>query len=156
MREPTRVRRAVVVAADWYTYRGPDRPFPDDAGVGPHSQGRAMRIDAMLQVPMLVLVGGRDVERDTAMRTDPQLDYRQGTDRRDRAGRWTAHLEAAARARGLQVAVSVELLSGCGHSYPALVERGGLVTRTFAFLREPDRAVTGAAHPRCAGGRCGA
>lgn len=28
MLEPARVRRAVVVAAGWYTYLDPDRPFP--------------------------------------------------------------------------------------------------------------------------------
>jgi pimeloyl-ACP methyl ester carboxylesterase len=153
MLEPARVRRAVVAAAGWYTYLDPDRPFPDGAGAGADSMGWAMKIDSALQVPMLVLVGERDFERDAAMRTDPQLDYRQGLDRRDRARRWTAHLEAAARARGLPVAASVELLPGCGHSFPALVERGGLVRRTFAFLREPERA-SGPAHPRCEGGRC--
>jgi pimeloyl-ACP methyl ester carboxylesterase len=138
MLEPARVRRAVVAAAGWYTYLDPDRPFPYGAGAGAHSQGWAMKIDAALQVPMLVLVGERDIERDAALRTDPQLDYRQGRDRLDRARRWAAHLDAAARARGLPVAASVELLPGCGHSFSALVERGGLATRTFAFLREPD------------------
>jgi pimeloyl-ACP methyl ester carboxylesterase len=140
MLEPARVRRAVVAAAGWYTYLDPDRPFPYGAGAGADSQGWAMKIEAALQVPTLVLVGERDVERDAALRTDPQLDYRQGPDRRGRALRWTAHLEAAARARGLPMVASVELLPGCAHSFPALVERGGLVRRTFAFLREPDRA----------------
>jgi pimeloyl-ACP methyl ester carboxylesterase len=136
MLEPARVRRAVVVAAGWYTYLDPDRPFPYGAGAGADSQGWAVKIDAALQVPMHVLVGEWDIERDAALRTDPQLDYRQGSDRRDRALRWTAHLNAAARARGLPVVASVDLLPGCAHSFSALVERGGLVRRTFAFLRE--------------------
>jgi pimeloyl-ACP methyl ester carboxylesterase len=153
MLEPARVRRAVVVAAGWYTYLDPDRPFPYGVGAGADSMGWAMKIDAALQVPMLVLVGERDIERDAALRTDPQLDYRQGSDRRDRALRWTAHLNAAARARGLPAVASVDLLPECAHSFPELVERGGLVPRTFAFLRGPDRA-SGLVRPCWEGVRC--
>jgi pimeloyl-ACP methyl ester carboxylesterase len=134
MLSPARVQRAVVVAAGWYTYLGDGRPFPHGAGPSEHSGGRAVDVEAFLRIPMHVLVGERDVERDDSLRTGESIDRRQGRDRLTRALRWMDHLEEAAHRRGLRPVVSFDLLTDTGHSFSEAVNRGSLLERTFTFL----------------------
>jgi pimeloyl-ACP methyl ester carboxylesterase len=138
MLAPARVQRAVVVAAGWYTYLLDGRPFPHGAGPSEHSGGRAVDVEAFLRIPMHVLVGERDVERDDSLRTGQSIDRRQGRDRLTRALRWMDHLEEAAHRRGLPPVVSFDLLTDTGHSFSDAVNRGCLLERTFTFLYPPN------------------
>jgi pimeloyl-ACP methyl ester carboxylesterase len=138
MLSPTRVRRAVVVSAGWYTYLDADRPFPQGTALSPRGGGRPIDIDAFLQIPLHVLVGERDVERDANLRMSDTIDRRQGPDRLTRALRWLDHLEEAADTRALPPRVSFDLLPDTGHSFTEAVTRGGLVTRVFDFLHPAD------------------
>lgn len=131
---PSRVLRGVVAAAGWYTYLDSSRPFPRGVGPGPDSSGRPAAVEAFLRIPLHVLVGERDVERDAGLRTGESIDRRQGPDRLTRALRWMDHLEAAAHLYGLPPSVSFDLLADTGHSFTEAVERGGLVSRTLEFL----------------------
>ena len=131
---PGRVRRAVVASAGWYTYLDDDRPFPLRRGASARSGGERSTSGAFLRIPMHVLVGDRDVERDARLRTGPAIDRRQGRNRLSRALRWTDHLEEVARARGLPSRVSFDLLSRHRPLLLEAAERGGLVARTFDFL----------------------
>jgi pimeloyl-ACP methyl ester carboxylesterase len=131
---PEQVHRAVVVSAGWYTGLSASRPFPDGSGASPRSAGRPIDVEGFLRLPLQVMVGASDVQRDGALRTGRVIDRRQGPDRLTRALRWTDHLEEEARTRGIPSALSFDLLPDTAHSFPAAVRRGGLVERAFAFL----------------------
>jgi pimeloyl-ACP methyl ester carboxylesterase len=141
MLSPTRVRRAVVVSAGWYTYLDADRPFPRGTAPSPRSGGRSIDTDAFLQIPMHVLVGERDVERGANLRTNDKIDRRQGRDRLTRALRWLDHLEEAADTRALPPRVSFDLLPDTGHSFAEAVDRGALVARVVGFLHPANEQV---------------
>lgn len=134
MLSPTRIRRAVVASAGWYTYLSPARLFPRGAGASERSGSVPVDVDAFLRLPVHVLVGACDVERGADLRTGRSLDRRQGRDRLTRALRWMDHMEEMAATRGLRSQVSFDLLPDTGHSFTEAVECGGLVMRAFDFL----------------------
>jgi pimeloyl-ACP methyl ester carboxylesterase len=134
MMAPSRVLRAIVASAGWYTYIDEGRAFPGGTGAGERTGGRRVDVVGFLNTPVHVLVGERDVVRDRSLRTGRGIDRRQGPERLSRALRWMDHLEEEAKARDLPPRVSFDLLPGTGHSFTEAVERGGLVTRTFDVL----------------------
>jgi hypothetical protein len=101
---------------------------------------------AFLALPVRVLVGDEDVDRDVHLKISGALDALQGPHRLERARRWVDALHAAAEARGLRGNATLELLPGTGHSARAAIERGGLVTRTLRFLDEHEQP----SDPQCA------
>ncbi len=131
---PHRVRRAVIAAAGWYTYLDSERPFPYGCAPSPASGHREFDVQAFLRLPMHVLIGERDVRRDASLRTGTFIDRRQGSDRLSRALRWIDHVEAVARAQGLESSITFDLLPASGHSFSEAVHKGGLVERTYDFL----------------------
>jgi pimeloyl-ACP methyl ester carboxylesterase len=141
MLAPSRVLRVVVASAGWYTYLDEDRPFPRGVGASAQSGGRAVDITGFLGIPVHVLVGERDVERDRNLRTGGGIDRRQGHDRLTRALRWMDHLEDEARARNLTPQVTFDLLAGTGHSFSEAVGCGALVERVFDFLYPTETPV---------------
>lgn len=145
---PHRVTRLCVAAAGWYTF--PDEaPFPYGLGsptrrrldVGPYC--RANLAD-LLSLPIDVVVGALDHVVDENTRSGPTIDAQQGPDRVTRARRWSEALRASARGLGLEPAVSLHVLDGCGHDFRQCVEQGEL---TRIVLPE-------AAGIPPAGGRC--
>jgi pimeloyl-ACP methyl ester carboxylesterase len=147
MRAPARVIRLVVASAGWYTYLAPDRPFPHGCAASDHSGGVPLDADAFLRLPVQVLVGECDVERDEDLRTSAWLDHGQGLHRLSRALRWVEHLKGEAQLRGLTPQVSFDLLPGTGHSFAEAVRVGRLVERALDFYHcsqyaTYDRAVS--------------
>ncbi|GAA1243986.1 hypothetical protein GCM10009609_04170 [Pseudonocardia aurantiaca] len=140
MLTPSRVLRVVVASAGWYTYLDEDRPFPRGVGASVQSGGRAVDVAGFLGIPVHVLVGELDLDRDRNLRTGGGIDRRQGPDRLTRALRWMDHLEDEARARDLRPQVTFDLLADTGHSFSEAVERGGLVTRVFDYLHTAQTA----------------
>jgi len=92
-----------------------------------------------LHLPILVMVGARDLERDAGLRRNPQVDRRQGLTRVERAARWATALRAAAVELGIEPQVAFRQLPACGHSFADCVARGGLVGRTARWLSAPER-----------------
>jgi pimeloyl-ACP methyl ester carboxylesterase len=122
MRHPRRVRRLHLVAAGWYTF--PDRaPFPYGLG-GALGAALAAALYDFLAIPMHVLVGAGDTERDATLRSGPAIDRQQGRHRVERAVRWSTACRAAARARGIEADIRLELLGGCGHDLAACAHAG--------------------------------
>jgi pimeloyl-ACP methyl ester carboxylesterase len=140
MLSPGRVRRLVVASAGWYTRLDRSRPFPDGAGPSPASGGVPVDCSAFLRLPVHVLVGERDVERDVRLRTGRGIDRRQGPNRLIRALSWIDHLEDTARLVGLPARVSFDLLPDTGHSFSEAIGRGALVERTAHYLHPPVAA----------------
>lgn len=136
LRTPTSVRRLVVAAAGWYTYLDPRHEFP--RGTGATAELAAVDPRGLLGLPLLLLVGEHDTERDADLRTSGWLDRRQGPHRVERALRWMDHLETVARRHGLQSQAHFDLLPATGHSFRQAVQHGGLVRRTLDFLHGSD------------------
>ena len=132
LRHPDRVRRLVVTAAGWYTRLDETRPYPH--GIADRETGKPLfDVDAFLALPILVMVGEHDTERDAGLRTSTRLDRQQGLNRLQRALSWVDHLEEEGRRRGITTSVSFDVLPGCGHSFAAAVD-SGYAERTMAFL----------------------
>lgn len=135
--EPARVRRLVLASAGWYTFLDPARRFPSGTAPGPATCDLQPDTRAFLRLPLHVLVGERDVDRDGSLRTGPAIDRRQGSNRLTRALRWIDHVEDVARLHDVPSRISFDLLPDSGHSFSEAVRAGGLVERTMGFLRDP-------------------
>ena len=144
------VRRAVVAAAGWYTYLDRGRRFPQGIKTGPNTQDRVANPAFLLERPVHVLVGARDVQRGPSLRTSQRIDHRQGPDRLTRALRWVDHLEEEARRSGLSSQVTFDLLPDCNHTFTSAVLTGALVDRVFFFLHAPPDNID---HPSIPPGR---
>jgi pimeloyl-ACP methyl ester carboxylesterase len=129
------IRRAVVAAAGWYTMLDPAIAFPVGVGDGPALQGRQLRVDALLRLPLRIMVGVRDVAADRQLRTGPDVDA-QGANRLERARSWHEHLTAEAARRGVACRASFESLPGTGHDLRQAATEGGYVHRVAAFLSD--------------------
>jgi pimeloyl-ACP methyl ester carboxylesterase len=134
MMYPERVRRLVVAAAGWYTYLDPTQEFPFGTAASDLSGGREIEAEQFLRIPIRVMVGERDVERDTQLRSTRSADLQQGEHRLERAIRWVEHLREEARRRGIEADVSLELMPRVGHSFREAMARARFGERTFAFL----------------------
>lgn len=154
MLHPERFGRLVVCSAGWYTR--PDAyeaypyglaPEPRSARRGKRSNGPRFRpnLRAFLDIPVLVLVGERDVERDLTLRKEPMLDRRQGLNRVERAKRWSDSLREVAGQIGATADARLQLLPDCGHSFEECVRNGGL---TDVVARWLDRLESGCERSR--------
>jgi pimeloyl-ACP methyl ester carboxylesterase len=133
---PSRVRRLVVSAAGWYTYLDPERGFPRGIAPSELSGGNAVQVEDFLRIPIRVMIGERDVERDTQLRSTRTVDLHQGEHRLERAIRWVEHLREEARTRDIDADISLELLPRVGHSFREAMARARYGQRMFAFFEK--------------------
>jgi pimeloyl-ACP methyl ester carboxylesterase len=142
---PQLVDRLILVSAGWYTF--PDAaPFPyglSDNGKSPRWGSRIKaRLAEFLSLPITVAVGARDSVGDKRTRRGPMIDRQQGTNRLERAQRWTEAVQHAARAHGLaEPAIDFVALPESGHDFTECVSRGGLMDMVFPAS---DHAAPGA------------
>ncbi len=136
---PERVRSLTIASAGWYTFPD-DAPFP--YGFGPPRQrpcdgwshgpvadwGARMRgnLGAFLDIPTLVLIGGRDCVVDRNTRRGADIDRQQGRARIARARNWSRAMASAAEAMRCHPHMEFRVLPGCGHSFADCVRIGGL------------------------------
>jgi len=131
----------VLGAAGWYSFPDPAIAWPRGLAAWPGD--RQPDLAAWLRLPMLVLVGRRDTERDEVLRTGRALNRQQGRHRLERARRFVGAVNAAADAAGCVAPARLEVLPGVGHSFIDAVTLGGLAERTFTFLGFPAPADSG-------------
>lgn len=130
MARPGRVNAFAIASAGWYTLPTEIARYP--LGVsGPSSPD--VDISAFLKLPMLVMVGSADRDRDATLRQGRKIDAQQGADRVERAKRWAAAVNDAAHFRGLPPPAAYAELPGATHSFADCV-RSGLVSRAAEFL----------------------
>lgn len=132
---PIPIRRAVIVSAGWYTLLDPKVAFPLGVGNSPALSGRCLNIDALLGLPLRIMVGERDLATDGRLRTGAAVDG-QGSNRLERARNWYANLETEAAHRGVVCRASFETLPETGHNLKHAADRGGLVLRVATFLSD--------------------
>jgi len=141
---PDSVRRLAVSSAGWYTFPDPERRFPvgtrsirsKDRGPLPMPEFDPRGFAGL---PMLVLVGERDVQVDENVRSTPGTVRRQGITRRDRARRFAEAWRSFAAAEEIECDIRHHLLPRCGHSFSKCVRRGALAHEVMDFLEGRSR-----------------
>ncbi len=132
MAYPSRVARAVIVSAGWYTFPNARDRFP--YGIRPTSRLRGVRFDPeeFLRVPTTVFVGSEDTTT-AGMRRTKRADA-QGVTRVERARNWVASMRAAADAYRFHPLVSLREIDGGSHSFKSLAADHQLGGRAFEAL----------------------
>lgn len=133
MAHPDRVARAVIAAAGWYTFPDPATPYPYGIGASADLPSVVFDPERFLRVPMLVLVGEKDLTNES-LRRNKTVDEQQGVTRFARAQNWVAAMRAAAQQRQCEPIVSYEQVPGIQHSFKQFMLDGQLGDRTFAAL----------------------
>ena len=134
MAHPERVAGVVIGAAGWYTMPQSENAFPH--GVGLCRDLPNLRFDSsrFLRVPMTVIVGDKDTERDPGLNKSKKIDTMQGRTRFERAFTWAKTMNFVARSRGMPEHFRVEVLPGVDHSFKLGVLHGALQEKIFAHL----------------------
>jgi pimeloyl-ACP methyl ester carboxylesterase len=140
---PHRVATLHLAAPGWYTLPDPAVAWPLGLGgacpAGPRGFDPAtlsrLHLRQYLSLRVRLWVGALDVDRDPSLRMSPELDALQGPNRLERARRYAAQFEAAARAMGIRPDIALTVLPGCRHDVTDCARAGGLA----------DRVVQGAA-----------
>ena len=135
LRHPQRVRRAALSAAGWYT-------LPEAGLAYPYGldgfEGLAPLRD-VLAVRQRVFVGALDVHGGDALRREPVLDERQGSDRLARARTFVREMRRLAAANALPARVSLRELPDAGHDFDINMRRTRLGQQVLRFLlRDAD------------------
>ena len=137
MLHPNNVSQLILASSGWYT-------FPTENARYPYGISRRTRMGRranggmgeLFRLPILLLVGDRDLERDSNLRQNAEVDIRQGLTRVERARRWQLAVEAVALRCGTTANIAFEMLPGCGHEFTECVNRGELSARIENWLEE--------------------
>jgi poly(3-hydroxybutyrate) depolymerase len=123
---PERLARVVVGAPGWWT-------LPDDSLAYPLGVKKTAGVPAdvkfqvaeMLRLPLAVIVGEQDTERDRSLRQEPRVDRLQGRHRLERARNWFEQARRVAEENGIASEFELHVIAGVGHSgtHPAIIAR---------------------------------
>lgn len=131
---PDRVARVVLGAPGWYTF--PDRALKFPRGI--RNTHRLLQLHfnpaEFLRIPVSVLVGGKDDQRDDELNKSPKIDRLQGKTRIERGQRWIDAMINTSRENGLLTTYSFQLLPDSPHSFSIGMRYGGMGEKTFDFL----------------------
>ncbi len=131
---PQRVVAMVITSPGWYTWPDPLRRFPHGLAPSVHLPDLRFDFERLLQIPICVLVGGRDTERDAQLRKGRRLDREQGRNRLERGRRWIRHLKREARERGLTTRFRFRELPNSSHDFVENVMHDQMDRHVFRFL----------------------
>ena len=128
---PAMVDRLCVTAPGWWTFPDASASWPfgmgaAEAGNRPEAFWLGANLYRFLNRRITVCVGAHDTTRDPNLRQGEDIDAQQGPNRVHRARRWCAMAEAQAKAQGIDPAISLRILPGCGHNFADCVAEGGL------------------------------
>ncbi|MDX2273935.1 MAG: PHB depolymerase family esterase [Hyphomonadaceae bacterium] len=131
MAHPHMVRSAVLAAAGWYTWPTQSAPYPYGIDTTANSAELSFDLAAIATVPFHVMVGERDLERDTSLRASKRIDEQQGLNRVERATGWVKAMAALPFAANRMRPPELKLLPAVGHDFVSAVERADLTQRVF-------------------------
>jgi pimeloyl-ACP methyl ester carboxylesterase len=131
---PERVAALVLASAGWYTWPTDERAFPLGLPANPLRPELVCRLDGFLAIPLCVLIGARDTERDHSLRRSRWIDRFQGRNRLERARAWFAELQRIAASRGIQRQAELCVLEAADHDFVDAVERDAINRRAVEFL----------------------
>lgn len=142
---PRRVLAAVLGASGWYSFPDRRQAYPRGLKRIADALGCEPDLDAFLRLPVSVMVGDRDYERDAALNASPAVDRQQGLTRPERGRRWLAALRREAERRGIVASQEYLELPACGHSFAECMAEGRLALLALDFFVRSRRG------PRAAG-----
>ena len=139
---PARVAALAVCAAGWYSFPDTEARFPRGLRLADGLPGVTFEPARFLRIPAIALVGARDIRQDGSLNMALGIVSQQGSNRVERAARWIAALQEAARAHGLATRYELALLPRVRHSYAQAVaaNRGDLPARLFGYFFGPQPA----------------
>ena len=121
---PDAVLRCVISAAGWYTLPDPSASFPHGTKVNRKLRSVEPDLDRFLLVPVCVIVGAKDTDRDSKLKKSVRIDSAQGLTRLERARTWVDAVSVAARERGLVPNARLHVMPNAGHELSDLVAHG--------------------------------
>lgn len=139
---PERVARVALGAAGWYTF--PDANIKYPKGIQASRDLPQVQFDAsrFLTIPVCVLVGEHDRQRDGLLNKSPRIDLLQGETRLERGRRWTDAMIRQSRTLGLETPYVFRVLPRSAHSFARSMRRGGMGEQVFDFLFAQDIAIS--------------
>ena len=135
---PDRVAKTVLGAPGWYTFPNPTLKYPQgiqESRSLPHIQFDPAKF---LNIPVCVLVGEMDNQRDAELNQSLQIDLLQGRTRIERGQKWVGEMIFQARTHGLSTSYAFHLLPNSPHSFSMSMRHGGMGEKTFDFLFSPE------------------
>jgi len=132
MAHPERVAAVVIGAAGWYTFPDNKRCYP--LGIASTKSLPSLRFDRtrFLRIPMTVIVGDKDNERDPELNKSPRIDKLQGLNRVERARNWIESMNQAAVSHDIAAHHRLIVLPGIGHSFKQGIELGAMNEKIFS------------------------
>jgi poly(3-hydroxybutyrate) depolymerase len=134
MAHPERVAAVVIGAAGWYTF--PDKKQCYPRGIASTRSLPSLRFNQtrFLRIPMTVIVGDQDIERDPELNKSPLIDSQQGLTRVERARNWIESMNRATAAHDIAAHHRLTILPGVGHSFEQGVELQAMNEKIFSSL----------------------
>jgi hypothetical protein len=151
MAYPQRVAGLAITASGWYTWPDENRAFPIGMGHTDRLPDLRFNLEQFLQIPVSVLVGAGDTERDPALRQTPGVDRRQGRNRLQRGRRWVRRLQREAEQRGLPTRARFHVLERSAHDFAECVQLDQMDQQIFSLLFEEaaTHSAAGVGFERC-------
>lgn len=134
MAHPQRVTSVVIGAAGWYTFPDSKKTYP--RGTRSNKTLPSLRFDEsrFLRIPMTVLVGDQDCERDAELNKLRRIDRQQGMNRVERATNWVESMNQASMGYGITPHHRLTILPGIGHSFEQGIKRANMDEIIFSSL----------------------
>jgi len=128
---PDRIAALSIAAAGWYTFPTPHQSFPYGVAPGNPLLQEVNLLPGLLSIPVQVLVGDCDTNRDESLRCTRRVDRQQGPNRVTRALAWVEAMRRLAPAAGPP---ELEILPRAGHRFADCVE-AGMIQRATSWLQ---------------------
>lgn len=141
MQHPKSVASAVIGAAGWYTFPDPARAYPRGLGLG-DDPTLLITDRRFLQIPVNVVVGDQDTERDSALNRSRHIDRQQGHNRVERGQHWIEAMRTASRSLGYATKYRFILMPDIDHDFTDAMVNGAMGDIVFAHLfgaTQPNR-----------------
>jgi pimeloyl-ACP methyl ester carboxylesterase len=131
---PDTVIRYAISSPGWFTSPDTIEAFPYGMKENPKLPNISLDIDKFLHIPVYVMVGENDIVRGAMLNQSERIDRTQGRTRVERAERWVAAINTAARGRGLKPPAHFKILPDAGHDLAEMDESGRLGRHAARFL----------------------
>jgi len=137
MLHPHYVASLVLCSAGWYTFPEPAAAFPYGIAKWPAWLGKP-RLEEMLKLPTLVMVGELDTKREKSLRKSKSLDAQQGLNRVERAANWVEVVNKQKQKISFGV-VQHQQLPKVGHDFQASADSGDMMLHIESFWNNIGR-----------------
>lgn len=137
MTHPQHVASLVLCSAGWYTFPQEDISYPYGIANWPNWLAPS-RFTEMARLPMLVMVGEEDTERDKNLRQSRSIDRQQGRHRLERGQRWSETIAEYKRAHGIIQGIRFCRLPGQKHDFESSAKHSEMMQLIQQFWDEME------------------